>query len=246
MNPQNGPDSKAGVFATTHWSVVFAARDGDSTVALGAMESLCRDYWRPVYSFVRRSGVAAEDAQDLTQEFFGKFIEKEWIAHLQDHRGRFRSFVLTFLKHFLSDARDRAGALKRGGGMRFMSLDEIQDEESHTFEPAETLTPDQVFERRWAQTLMERAVARLREQYMSEGKGALFEALKDVEPGERGEVTYEGIGAKLGMSAGAIKSSMHRMRLRHRECLRREIALTVGGAEDVDEEIQHLMLALGR
>ena len=153
-----------GVFATTHWSVVFTARDGDTSEALAALERLCRSYWKPVYAYIRRDGCQPADAQDLTQEFFRRFIEKEWLDHLQHRRGKFRSFLLTFLKHFLSDERDRAGAQKRGGGQAILSLDELQAEESHGFEPSGSLTADQVFERRWAQTMMERAVTRLRQE----------------------------------------------------------------------------------
>ena len=244
-NTQDHSSPSDGAFATTHWSVVFTARDGDTSKALAAMERLCHSYWRPVYAYIRRDGRQPADAQDLTQEFFHRFIEKEWIDHLQHRRGKFRSFLLTFLKHFLSDERDRAGAQKRGGGQTIISLDELQAEESHGFEPSEGLTPDQVFERRWAQTMMERAVARLRQEYAEEGKAELFEQLKDLQPGERGERSYAEVGAAFGLSEGAVKSAVHRLRLRHRDILRHEIARTTGSAEEVDEEIRHLIQVLG-
>ena len=172
---QDHSNPSDGAFATTQWSVVFTARDGDTSKALAAMGRLCHAYWRPVYAYIRRDGCQPADAQDLTQEFFRRFIEKEWIEHLQHQRGKFRSFLLTFLKHFLSDERDRAGAQKRGGGQTIISLEELQTGENHGFEPSETWTADQVFERRWAQTVMDRAVARLRQEYAEDGKAELFE-----------------------------------------------------------------------
>jgi RNA polymerase sigma factor (sigma-70 family) len=244
-NTDHHSDPSGAVFATTHWSVVFAARDGDASAAVAALERLCRSYWRPVYAYIRRDGYQTADAQDLTQEFFLHFIEKEWIDRLRHQRGKFRSFLLTFLKHFLSDERDRAGAQKRGGGQTVLSLDELQTEESHAFEPSESLTADQVFERRWAQTLMERTVARLRQEYIDEGKGELFQQLKDLQPGERGRRSYVEIGAPFGLSEAAVKSAVHRLRARHRDVLRSEIARTLSSAEEVDEEIRHLIQALG-
>jgi RNA polymerase sigma factor (sigma-70 family) len=232
----------AAVFATTQWSVVVAARDGESAEAFAALEGLCRAYWRPVYAYIRRDGFSREDAQDLTQEFFRRFIEKEWIERLEHRRGKFRSFLLTFLKHFLSDERDRAGAKKRGGGQSFISLDELKAGDSDAFEPRESLTADQVFERRWAQTLMERVVARLGQEYAEAGQSELFNQLKELQPGERGERRYAQIGGRLGMSEGAIKSAMHRLRLRH--ILRDEIGRTVSTRQEVDDEIGHLIQAL--
>ena len=243
-NTEHHSDSSGGAFATTHWSAVYTARDGDSSKAVAALERLCRSYWRPVYAFIRRDGRQPADAQDLTQEFFLRFIQKEWIDQLEHQRGKFRSFLLTFLKHFLSDERDRAGAQKRGGGQTFISLDELLAEERHACEPFHTLTPDQMFERRWAETLMERAVARLRQKYTDEGKAELFRHLKDLQPSERGAQSYVELGARFGLSEGAIKSAVHRMRLRHRDILRQEIARTLGSPEEVNDEIRHLIQVL--
>jgi len=240
----NDLSEPSGVFATTHWSVVFAARDGDSSVAFAALERLCRSYWRPVYAYIRREGCQPADAQDLTQEFFRRFIQKDWIDHLEHQRGKFRSFLLTFLKHFLSDERDRAGAQKRGGGHTFIPLDELHAEERRGFEPFDSLTADRVFERRWAQTLMERAVERLRQEYTEAGKAELFDHLKDLQPGERGALGYAEIGARFGLSEGAVKSAVHRLRLRHRDVLRNEVAATIGNREEVDDEIRHLIQML--
>ncbi|HXI54346.1 MAG TPA: sigma-70 family RNA polymerase sigma factor [Candidatus Saccharimonadales bacterium] len=232
-------------FATTHWSVVLAARDGDSSTSVAALERLCRSYWQPVYAYLRRDGHSPEDAQDLTQEFLSRLVHKDWLAHLQDQRGRFRSFLLTFLKHFLSDQRQRAKRLKRGGGRALVSLDAFEEEDRAKFEPVDGLTADQAYERRWAQAVMAQAAARLREDYAARGKLALFDQLKDLQPGEAGKRSYAQIGAELGLSEQAIKNAVHALRGRHREILRDEIAHTVRDRGEVDGEIQHLMRVFG-
>ena len=202
-------------------------------------------YWHPVYAFIRRHGHGTEDCRDLTQEFFHRLLAKDYLQHLRHREGKFRSFLLTFVKRFLSDERDKAGAQKRGGGRSFVSLDETSAEERCLNEAVNGLSPDQMFERRWAQTLMERAFGRLHEEYVADGKAELFEQLKDLQPGEHGESSYASIAARLGLAEGTIKSAVHRLRRRHRELLREEIAQTVGSREDIDEEIQHLIGALG-
>ena len=234
------------VFATTHWSVVLAAKRSDGLLADAALEKLCRIYWPPLYAYIRREGYGAQDAQDLTQEFLSRFIQREWLGHLRDQRGKFRSFLLTFLKHFLSDERDKAGAQKRGGGKTLVSLNDTLAEERYLDEPANGLTPDQIFDRRWAQTVMERALGRLREEYEARGKAALFEQLKDIQPGEHGESSYAEIGARLGLAEGTIASALHRLRQRHREILREEIGQTVAGPEEIDEEIRNLLAILSQ
>jgi len=234
----------AGWFQTTHWSVVLAARDNASPRAEDAMEKLCRTYWRPLYAYIRREGHDATDAQDLTQEFFARLLAKDYLQHLRHQEGKFRSFLLTFVKHFLADERDKAGARKRGGGKVFISLDETSAEERHLNVPVNGLSPDQIFERRWAETVMERAVSRLREEYAAGGKAALFEQLKDIQPGEHGESSYATIGVRLGLAEGAVKSAVHRLRRRHREILREEIAQTVARPEETDEEIRNLLTVL--
>src|SRR5687768_13545663 len=190
-------DFSGGVFATTHWSIVWRAKDAATAGADEALNKLCRTYWPPLYAYIRREGYDAAHAQDLTQEFLSRFIQKEWLNHLQDRRGKFRSFLLTFLKHFLSDERDKARAQKRGGGHTLISLDEFETEEGGGMVVADGLTPDQMFELRWAQTVMERTVARLRQEYIEEGRGELYEQLKDLRPGERTEPSYAEIGARL-------------------------------------------------
>lgn len=233
-------------FATTHWSVVLAARLPDSSNAAAALETLCRTYWRPLYAYIRREGYGVPDAQDLTQGFFAQLLEKDYLSHLHDQRGKFRSFLLTFLKHFLSDERDKAGAQKRGGGKRVVSLDDTSIEERFLIEPAmaRELSPDQAFERRWAETVLEQAANRLGAEYAASGKAALFNALKDFQPGEHGSVSYKDVGTRLEMTESAIKSAVHRLRQRHREILREEIARTVSRPEEIDAEIRHLLAVL--
>jgi RNA polymerase sigma-70 factor (ECF subfamily) len=232
-------------FATTHWSVVLEAKGGDTARANEALEKLCHVYWPPVYAFIRRNGFNSADAQDLTQEFFYRLLTKEYLRHLQDQRGKFRSFLLTFVKHFLSDERDKASAQKRGGGQMLFSLDDTTGEALFQAETATQLGPDQLFERSWAQTVVQQALHRLAGEYAQSGKANLYEKLKELQPGEHGSISYADIGVELGMSETAVKSAVHRLRRRHREILREEIAHTVTRAEDVDDEIRYLITLVG-
>jgi RNA polymerase sigma-70 factor (ECF subfamily) len=227
-------------FVTTHWSVVLAARDGDSPGASEALNDLCRAYWPPLYSYIRRQGHGVVEAQDLTQEFFARLLERDYLARLDQQRGKFRSFLLAFVKHFLSEQREKAGAQKRGGGKALLSLDAGEGEEGYLSEPADELTPEQIFERRWVQTLLQRAFDRLAVEYAMADKSALFEALKDFQPRQPGSLTFAQIGARLGTTEAAVKSAMQRMRQRHREILRAEIAQTVTSAKEVEEEVRHM------
>src|SRR5262249_515614 len=233
-------------FTTTHWSVVVAAKDGDPSEAANALEKLCHTYWPPLYNYIRRDGHSPEDAQDLTQEFFSPLLTKDYLAYLRDQRGKFRSFLLTFLKHFLSDQRDKAAAQKRGGGKQFVPLDATSAEETNFLQLVDPIGPEQLFERRWAQTVLERALERLRQEYAAIGKLELFDSLKDLQPGERGTASYAELGQRFGMSESAIKSAVHRLRQRHRELLREEIAHTVARPEEIDEEIRYLLGVLSR
>jgi RNA polymerase sigma-70 factor (ECF subfamily) len=247
MTESDQPRPYAGdVFATTHWSVVLKAKLSDAAASQMAMEQLCRAYWPPIYSYIRRDGYRPEDAQDLTQEFLSRFVHREWLDHLRDRRGRFRSFLLTFLKHFLSDQRDRDHAQKRGGDQRFVSLNAYEAEERSVLEPCDALTPELAYERRWVQALMVQAVERLRREYAGSGRASLFAALQDVQPGERGEISYAEIGVSLGLSEQAVKNAVHRLRRRHRKILQEEIARTVANDSEVEDEIQHLMTVLAR
>lgn len=204
------------------------------------MERLCRTYWPPLYAFILRDGYDAVEAQDLTQEFFLRLIDRDFLQRLRHQEGKFRSFLLTFLKNFLLEQRGRAGAQKRGGGKTIISLDQLREEGSFLHEPVDHFPPDQVFERRWAQTICQAAFNRLRQEYVAAGKDQLYDILKDHQPREAGAPSYTEIGVRFGMSEAAMKSFVQRMRARHREILREEIANTVMRPNEIDEEIRHL------
>jgi RNA polymerase sigma-70 factor (ECF subfamily) len=233
-------------FATTHWSVVLAAKEGGSSEAAVALEKLCRTYWPPLYAYIRRDGCDKTEAQDLTQEFFARLLAKDYLQHLHHQEGKFRSFLLAYLKNFLSEQRQRAGALKRGGDRVFVPLDAPAGEEGYLIEPVDTLTPDQVYERRWAQAVMQRALDQLREEFASRGQSTLFERLQDYQPREAGGMTYAQLGSGLGLTEAAVKSTVQRMRQRHRELLREEIAHTVTRPEEIEEELRYFRAVLGR
>lgn len=240
--PADQPSPAQGAsFTTTHWSVVLAAGEQDSPQASEALETLCRSYWYPLYAYVRRRGYGPEDAQDLTQEFFAQLLRKNYPAQADRAKGKFRSFLLLTLNHFLADAHERAAAGKRGGGQILISLDAEAPEDRYRLEPADDVTPDKLFERRWAQTLLQRALVRLRQEYMPAGKAEIYAVLRAFEPGEQKTLSYAKAADQLGISESALKSMIHRLRLRHRELVREEIAQTVGTASDVDEELHHLM-----
>lgn len=229
-------------FATTRWSVVLTA--GRETP--GGRESLarlCQSYWFPLYAYVRRRGYSPEDAQDLTQAFFARLMEKNWIEAADRTKGRFRSFLLTAMKHFLADEWDRERAQKRGGG-QILPLEFATAETQYSREPADTDTPERIFERRWALTLLERTLAALREQYAAAGKLPLFEALKPFLTGDADPPRLRTIAGELGMTEGAVKVAIHRLRQKYRELLRGEIAQTVAGQGDVDGELAELQTAL--
>jgi RNA polymerase sigma-70 factor (ECF subfamily) len=241
--PEKEPlgSQSAAWFVTTDWNVVLEAKGDDSACANEALEKLCRIYWPPIYAFIRRNGYNAADAQDLTQEFFSRLLSKDYLGHLRDQRGKFRSFLLTFVKHFLSDERTKASAQKRGGGQAVLSLDDTAAEDQYATEAADHLSPDQLFERSWAQTVLHQALQQLAGEYSASGKSLLFDKLKDVQPGEHGLLSYAELGSEIGMTEVAIKSAVHRLRRRHREILREEIARTVMRPEDVDDEIRYLI-----
>jgi RNA polymerase sigma factor (sigma-70 family) len=235
-----------GVFVTTHWSVVLSARQKDSPDSQAARERLCRTYWPPLYHYLRREGHNLHDAQDLTQEFLSRFLHRDGLDHLIDQRGKFRSFLLTFLKHFLSDQRDRANAQKRGGGKQLISLDACEAEERDALGPVDGLSADQLYDRRWARAVMDEAARRLREEYAASGKANLFDEIKDIQPGKHGESSYAEIGVRLGRAKGTIASAVHRLRKRHREIVREEIAHTVARPEEIEEEIRNLLAVLSQ
>jgi RNA polymerase sigma factor (sigma-70 family) len=229
-------------FATTHWSVVLAA--GKITGGDEALAKLCQSYWYPLYAYVRRQGHEAPDAQDLTQEFFARLLAKNYLADVQRERGRFRSFLLASLKHFLANEWDKARAQKRGGGQEAVPIDTQSAETRYGVDPAHDATPDRDFDRRWAMALLDQVLANLRAEFVADGKQKLFEALKVTLTGDRSSVPYGEIATQLGMSEGAVKVAVHRLRQRYREQLRAEIAHTVAASQDVEEELRHLFAAL--
>jgi RNA polymerase sigma-70 factor (ECF subfamily) len=230
------------VFATTRWSLVVAAQ-GESPAAREALAELCRLYWYPLYAYVRRRGHGDDEAQDLTQEFFARLLERDDLAKLDQTRGRFRAFLLAACRHFLSNQRDRAHALKRGGACRQLSLDFADADRRYAAEPSHEQTPERLFERRWALTLLEHVVQRLRRQYETAGQPALFERLKGSLTGAAADSHAEAAAA-LGMTEGAVKVAAHRLRTRYRDLLRDEIGQTVEDPAAVDDEIRALFTAL--
>jgi RNA polymerase sigma factor (sigma-70 family) len=236
------PPANAAFFEQTRWSVVVTAADGDSTKARKALEHLCTTYWYPLYAFVRREGHGAHDAQDLTQEFFARLLEKNWLNAVDREKGKFRSFLLAAMRHFLANEWDRANRLKRGGGVALLSLDADTAEARYAIEPADHMTADRIYERRWALTLLEQVLARLRREFLAAGREKLFEELKPALTGEK--IAYEEIARRLSMNEGAVRVAVHRLRLRYRDLVRAEIAETVAGEDEVDAEVQHLFAAL--
>lgn len=232
-------------FATTHWSVVLAARDAPEREARAALETLCRSYWYPIYAYLRRTGHGPHDAQDLAQGFFARLIADDDLQGVDRRRGRFRSFLLGTLKHFLSDERKRATAVKRGGGRTLLSIDERAAEDRYHLEPATAETPETHFDRQWCLAVQARVVERLRSRYEQAGKGALFDALLPCLGGSHGPVTYAVLGAALGLGEGAVKVAVHRLRKEFGAVLRAEVASTVAAEAEVDEEIRHLLRTTG-
>ncbi len=237
MNSTSHPAPR---FVPTRWSVVLAARQEDSPQAQEALATLCQTYWYPLYAFVRRQGHSPPDAQDLTQEFFARLIEKQYLARIQREGGRFRSFLLTALKRFLANEWDRARAQKRGGRQTLLSIDTDSAETRYRLEPAHELTPERIYERHWAQTLLEQVLARLRDEYMAGGKGELLERIQSSLSQPRGAVPYAEIASELGMTEAAVKMAVQRLRARYRELLRVEIGHTVTEPSEVEDEIRHL------
>jgi RNA polymerase sigma-70 factor (ECF subfamily) len=238
---REGPPAQRPIFATTHWSVVLAASATDSAQALGALERLCSIYWYPIYAFVRRQGHNPADAQDLTQQFFTNLLEKEHLKRLHHRAGKFRSFLLKLLQHFLSNEWQKVRAQKRGAGCAPISFDALEAEQRYRLEPIDTASPERAFERHWARALIQRTLARLREEYAAGGKSELFERLKDYQPGEHGALSYSELGAQLGLSEAAVKVAMHRLRRRHRDLLQEEIAQTVTSRAEQEEEVRYLL-----
>lgn len=236
-----GAVAQNATFATTHWSVVVSAGQPQAPQAAQALETLCRTYWYPLYAYVRRRGYGPEDAQDLTQGFFADLLGRDFLRNVAPKNGRFRSFLLACLNHFLSDERDRARAAKRGRGQPPISLDADLAEQRYRAEPTDEHTPQIVYERRWAATLLGQARARLAGEYATHGKTDLLHRLQEFPLGERGEHSFHDCAVRLGLSESALKSAVHRMRQRYRELVREEVAHTVDGPAEVEAEIRHLI-----
>jgi RNA polymerase sigma-70 factor (ECF subfamily) len=231
-------------FHTTHWSLVLAAGREGTPRSAEALAELCGKYWPPVYAYVRRRVADVHEAQDLTQEFFARLLEKQALGKADPQRGRFRAFLLTAVKNFLANERDRADAQKRGGGRAVLPFDFAATDSRLSAEPADTMTPERLFDRQWAVLLLETALARLRAEYDEAGKGTLFERLKGGLSGEAGLPLAE-IARALDMTEAAVKSAAHRLRKRYRELLRGEVSETMADGEDIDDEIHGLFAALG-
>jgi RNA polymerase sigma factor (sigma-70 family) len=230
-------------FTTTHWSVVLEAQ-AESPAAQEALEKLCHTYWRPVYSFIRREGIGVEEAEDLTQSFFALLLQRRNFNAVRKEKGRLRSYLLTSLKHFLVSEHRRSVTLKRGKGQQPVPLEELSAMKRAELEPADHLSADRIYERRWALTLMEQVLRRLRDEYHAAGNAALYDLLKQLLPDEPGAPSRPQIAAELGITDNALRQAFHRFRQRYQLLLREEISHTVAVASDVEDELRHLIAVL--
>lgn len=239
MNDEAGRDL-ARPFTPTHWSVVHSAAQTSSPQADAALETLCRTYWLPLYAYVRRQGHRPHDAQDLTQEFFARLLKNKSFAGADRLKGKFRSYLLGALQHFLADEWDKARAEKRGGRCETFSLDALEPEARYALEPSTDLTPDKVFDRRWAATLLELALRRLREEFTAAGQARHFDLLKPFLTSDAGPGGYDEVAAQLATSPATVAVAVHRLRQRYRAAVRAEIAHTVNSADELEEELRGL------
>ncbi len=248
MSPDHAESGSAGDqrswLTTTHWSVVLEASAAGSPCAAEALEQLCRTYWYPLYAFVRRRGYGATEAEDLTQEFFAHLLRRNFPAGIRPEGGRFRSYLVTALQHFLINEWENARAQKRGGGQPVYSLQALNAEDRYQLEPADHMTPEALFDRRWAAELLERVRQRLRSEYIAVGKGDAFDRLQPCLTGAELALPYAELAGQLGCSESGVKMAVHRMRRRYGQLLRQEISQTVARPEDVEEEIRALLAAL--
>lgn len=231
-------------FPETHWSVVLAAGELGGASAQNALAKLCEDYWYPLYAHVRRRGYDAHEAQDLTQEFFARLLEKHSINTADKERGRFRSFLLGALNHFLNNEWKRSRTLKRGGACNIISWDAHTAEERYVLEPYHELTADKIFERRWAFSILERVMEDLSNEYSASGRGQLFEQLQVALSGSKRTQLYVQIARELNMSEGAVNVAVHRLRQRYGKLLRARIAQTVGSEAEIEDEVRHLFASI--
>ena len=231
-------------FATTSWTLIRAAASDSGKKSHPALATVCRIYWRPVYAFIRRNGHEPDQAQDLTQEFFARLIEKNYLEEADQARGKFRSFLLSSVKHFLANENDRVRAVKRGGRHRIVSVDTAEAEGWYVPATADEVTPERLFERRWALTLLERVMSKLRQQYAESGKAAHFESIVVYLMRDSSTIRYELLASRTGLTEGALRMAVYRLKQKYRSTLRAEIAQTVATEADIDSEIQFLMTVL--
>jgi RNA polymerase sigma factor (sigma-70 family) len=231
-------------FRTTHWSVVLRAGRAPGPESAAALEQLCQTYWFPIYAYVRRHVADPENAKDLTQEFFARLLGQNLVSQADPQRGKFRAYVLTLLKHFLANQWERERAQKRGGGQAPISLDALSAEERYAVEPVESFSPDQTFDRKWAQATLDRVQAQLRRDYEAAGMGERYTRLKVFLLHGHAPKSYAGMAAELGLTEAAVKSAIFTLRKRFAALFRHEIAQTVDSPEDVEGEIRHLLAAL--
>jgi RNA polymerase sigma-70 factor (ECF subfamily) len=238
--PEAGASASPGLFRTTHWSVVLAARGADSVEGREALETLCRTYWYPVYAFVRRRGHGVEDAQDLTQAFFLHLLERDFLRHVARERGRFRTFLLTSLTNFLIHQWERRHALKRGGDRTLVSWEEAGAEERYASQAADGQTPEQLYDHRWAVIVMEQAIARLRAEAQADGKERVFDALRAFLTRQGTKSDYDQAVGPLGLTSNAAAVAVHRFRRRFGEVVREVVAQTVPTLDEVEDELRIL------
>lgn len=230
-------------FTTTHWSVVLEAQ-GESPAAHEALEKLCRTYWRPIFAFLRRQGIRPEEAEDITQGFFAELLERRSLDAVRKEKGRLRSFLLGGLKYFLANEQRRAMAIKRGKGQRPIPLEEFRADCRVEMEPADPMTAEMIYERRWALTVLERVLSRLKDEYRAADNATLFDSLKELLPDEPGSPSQAEIAARLGMKENAVRQGFYRFRQRYQSLLREEIANTVATPGDIEDELRHLIAVL--
>jgi RNA polymerase sigma factor (sigma-70 family) len=233
-------------FQETAWSVVLAAGAATDARAQEALSELCRIYWPPIYTFLRRSGHASHDAQDLTQSFFQHLLENQTLRRASPEKGRFRNFLLGTLKFCLADEYARRNALKRGGGVHFIPVGELVEEESHYQPRSNDLTPDESLDARWAAVLLERALAKVRRDLSAEGKAETFAALSPFLAGDRPDISYQELAERMKISLGAVKTHVHRLRQQFASAVRYEVMQTVSAPHEVDEELRQLRVVFAR
>ena len=244
LSDEGSLPATSGRFATTHWTVVLQAGQGGSAEAHEALSRLCQTYWPPLYAFIRRQGCGPDDAQDLTQEFFYRFLQRDSLAHVNPKAGRFRSFLLACLKHFLANERERACSQRRGGGRPTIPLEGGESETRYCLDPVDHITPEVLYDRQWAFTVLERTLDALRRECGRQKKEVAFEELEGFLPNGRGSVSRVELAAKHGISVNAVNVAIHRVRQRFGALLRQQVAETVSSEGEVDEEIRCLMSVL--